>query len=86
MPEAVSSALSERRVLLVLTTAYGNCGALPFVLILPIVKNWYITRDDPESLETGLGEAYTKEVAEAYTAMWGVVETTMLSGADAPKK
>ena len=39
-----------------------------------------------KTLETGLGEAYTKEVAEAYTAMWGVVETTMLSGADAPKK
>jgi hemoglobin-like flavoprotein len=39
-----------------------------------------------KTLETGLGEAYSKEVAEAYTAMWGVVETTMLSGADAPKK
>ena len=55
---------AERRVLLVLTTAYGNCGALPFVLILPIVKNWYITRDDPESLETGLG------VIGLYLAGW----------------
>ena len=55
---------AERRVLLVLTTAYGNCGALPFVLILPIVKNWSITRDDPESLETGLG------VIGLYLAGW----------------
>ena len=32
-----------------------------------------------KTLEMGLGDAYTSEVAEAYTAMWGVVETTMLS-------
>jgi len=32
-----------------------------------------------KTLELGLGEAYTSEVADAYTAMWGVVEATMLS-------
>lgn len=32
-----------------------------------------------KTLEMGLGEAYTKDVAAAYTAMWGVVESTMLS-------
>jgi hemoglobin-like flavoprotein len=32
-----------------------------------------------KTLEMGLGDAYTTEVAEAYTAMWGVVEAAMLS-------
>ena len=32
-----------------------------------------------KTLEMGLGDAYTPEIAAAYTAMWGVVETTMLS-------
>ena len=36
------------------TTAFGNCGALPFVLLLPIVRQWPVTRDDPKAQETGL--------------------------------
>jgi len=32
-----------------------------------------------KTLEMGLGDSYTPEVADAYTAMWGVVEATMLS-------
>lgn len=40
-----------------------------------------------KTLSVGLGEAYTPEVAAAYTAMWGVVESTMLAGAsEATKK
>lgn len=47
---------SPRRELLVLTTTFGNCGALPFVLIIPIIRNWSVTRDAPdEALETGFG-------------------------------
>merc|ERR1719502_2185671 len=34
-----------------------------------------------KTLEVGLGDAYTPEVAKSFTAMWGVVESTMLSGA-----
>ena len=37
------------------------------------------------TLQAGLGKAYTEEVAAAYTAMWGVVEATMLAGYP-PKK
>jgi len=33
-----------------------------------------------KTLSVGLGDAYTPEVAAAYTAMWGIVEATMLSG------
>ena len=33
-----------------------------------------------KTLEVGLGDAYTPEVAACFTAMWGVVEATMLSG------
>ena len=33
-----------------------------------------------KTLSVGLGEAYTEEVAAAFTAMWGVVESTMLAG------
>jgi len=46
---------SPRKELLVLMTAFGNCGALPFVLILPVVRNWKSTRDDPFALQTGFG-------------------------------
>ena len=38
-----------------------------------------------QTLQAGLGKAYTEEVAAAYTAMWGVVEATMLAGYP-PKK
>ena len=33
-----------------------------------------------KTLRLGLGDNYTNEVATAYTAMWGVVEATMLAG------
>ena len=46
---------AERRSLLVLTTAFGNVGALPFVLIVPIVLNWSITKPDPQAHARGLG-------------------------------
>ena len=55
---------SPRRELLVLTTAYGNCGALPFVLVLPIVQQWPVTRDDPRAHETGLA------VIGLYLVVW----------------
>ena len=45
----------EKRSLLVLTTAFGNVGALPFVLIVPIVLNWSVTKVNPQAHETGLG-------------------------------
>jgi hemoglobin-like flavoprotein len=34
-----------------------------------------------KTLEVGLGAAYTPEVAACFTAMWGVVESVMLSDA-----
>jgi predicted permease len=46
---------SPRRELMSLIVAFGNCGSLPFVLVLPIVSRWSLTRDRPEALETGLG-------------------------------
>ena len=46
---------TEKRSLLVLTTAFGNVGALPFVLIVPIVLNWSVTKASPAAHETGLG-------------------------------
>ena len=45
---------TPRRELLILTSAFGNVGALPFVLVLPIVRQWPVTRDDPQAHETGL--------------------------------
>ena len=58
---------SPRRELLLLTTAFGNCGALPFVLVLPIVRAWPVTRDDPTAHETGLA------VIGLYVLVWFVV-------------
>lgn len=58
---------SPRSELLVLTTAFGNCGALPFVLVLPIVRQWPVTRDDPAAAETGLA------VIGLYLFVWFVV-------------
>ena len=34
-----------------------------------------------KTLSVGLGDAYTDEVAAAFTGLWGVVEATMLAGA-----
>ena len=36
-----------------------------------------------KTLEVGLGPAYTPEVAHAFTEMWSVVESVMLSGMEA---
>jgi hemoglobin-like flavoprotein len=35
-----------------------------------------------KTLKVGLADKYTPEVAAAYLAMWGIVEATMLSGAE----
>ena len=35
-----------------------------------------------ETLADGLGSAFTEKHKEAYTKMWTVVQTTMLSGAE----
>jgi len=59
---------SPRRELLILTTAFGNCGALPFVLIMPIISNWSVTRATPDAaVETGFG------VIGLYLGTWFVV-------------
>ena len=58
---------SPRRELITLTTAFGNCGALPFVLLPPIIRSWPVTRDDPSSEETGMA------VIGLYLFMWFVV-------------
>ena len=42
------------RQLLVLMVALGNCGSLPFVLVLPVATNWRATRDDPDALTNGM--------------------------------
>ena len=40
-----------------------------------------------KTLSVGLGDGYTPEVAAAYTAMWGIVQSTMLAGvAEAAEK
>merc|ERR1719197_1412591 len=38
-----------------------------------------------KTLEAGLGDAYTAEVAEAYTAMWGGMCKAGFAGDDAPR-
>ena len=42
------------RQLFVLTVALGNCGSLPFVLVLPVATNWRVTSDDPDALSNGM--------------------------------
>lgn len=39
---------------LTMTCAFGNCGALPFVLVLPAVTNWKRAQADPGALEKGM--------------------------------
>ena len=41
----------------------------------PVVGGAFI-----KTLQVGLGDKCTEEVAAAYTAMWGIVEATMLQG------
>lgn len=43
---------SQRRRILVLTTAFGNSAAMPFILIAPITLSWSVTRDDPDAQKT----------------------------------
>lgn len=43
------------RQLTVISCAFGNCAALPFVLAVPVVQNWSRTKDDLEALETAQG-------------------------------
>ena len=46
---------APHRQLTVVSSAFGNCAALPFVLAVPVVRNWSVTRDDPDALETAQG-------------------------------
>lgn len=61
-------------VLKLLGTKHSKYGVV--AAHYPIVGGAFL-----KTLEVGLGPAYTPEVAEAFTIMWGVVESTMLSGA-----
>ena len=45
---------SPHTELLVLTVAFGNCGSLPFVLVLPVATNWKAMRDHPGALSEGM--------------------------------
>ena len=45
---------SPHTELLVLTTAFGNCGSLPFVLVLPVATNWKAMQDHPDALGEGM--------------------------------
>jgi len=45
---------SPHTELLVLTTAFGNCGSLPFVLVLPVATNWKAMQDHPDALSEGM--------------------------------
>jgi len=45
---------SPHTELLVLTTAFGNCGSLPFVLVLPVATNWRAMQDHPGALGEGM--------------------------------
>ena len=45
---------SPHTELLVLTTAFGNCGSLPFVLVLPVATNWKAMQDHPGALSEGM--------------------------------
>lgn len=44
---------SPLRECLVMITGFGNCGSLPFVLILPVAKAWSLTASDPHALGKG---------------------------------
>ena len=52
--------------ILVLCTTFGNVGALPYVLIPPIVLNWQRVSDDPNALLKGYG------IISLYAIVWGL--------------
>lgn len=57
----------------------GSCSPVSQGVVAahyPIVGGAFL-----KTLSVGLGPAYTPEVAACFTAMWGVVESTMLSEA-----
>jgi predicted permease len=43
------------RQILVMSVGFANCGAIPFVLVVPLFQQWSRTKDDPEAL----GDAYS---------------------------
>ncbi|KAL1500668.1 hypothetical protein AB1Y20_013315 [Prymnesium parvum] len=52
---------------LTMICAFGNCGSLPFVLVLPIVKSWSSTSADADAFGKGMG------VIGLYLAAWFLV-------------
>uniref|UniRef100_A0A7S4B605 Uncharacterized protein n=1 Tax=Chrysotila carterae TaxID=13221 RepID=A0A7S4B605_CHRCT len=41
--------------MLTMSVAFGNCGSLPFVLLLPVCTNWSRTQRDEGALSKGMG-------------------------------
>ena len=52
--------------ILILSTAFGNVGALPYVLVPPIAANWQRVRRDPEAMIKGYG------VIAIYAVVWSI--------------
>ena len=54
----------QERICLVLTTTFGNCGALPFILSLVVVQRWRRVADTPGALESAYG------IIALYASVW----------------
>jgi predicted permease len=52
--------------MLVLCTTFGNVGALPYVLIPPIVANWSLVANDPEAIGKGFA------AISLFALPWGI--------------
>ncbi len=52
--------------MLVLCTTFGNVGALPFVLVPPIVTNWRRVKDDPAAIDKGFS------IIPVYAIIWSL--------------
>lgn len=52
---------------LTLVTAFGNCGSLPFVLVLPVVTGWSRSAADPDAFGKGMA------IIGLYLTAWFVV-------------
>ncbi|EOD32190.1 hypothetical protein EMIHUDRAFT_202822 [Emiliania huxleyi CCMP1516] len=63
---------APHRQLTVVSSAFGNCAALPFVLAVPVVRNWSVTRDDPDALETAQG------VIGLYLGAWMIAASVLV--------
>lgn len=49
------------RQILVMSVGFANCGAIPFVLVVPLFLQWSRTKDDPQAL----GDAFSVSGATA---------------------